>query len=145
MTLNNFYFVIYFRLEFRCKELESKLDLEQTTRSRLEVQIARLKESVDKLQTELANTRIKEQQAQENIRKTQRSLRELREEHSVISARETECVQKRKELEKRIETSEAETGVAKADLRLAMKRIEDLQSAIQGEIEDSISDNSDER
>lgn len=140
-----FLFIIIYRLELRCKELESKLDLEQTTRSRLEVQIARLKETVDKLQTELANTRIKEQHAQDNIRRTQRSLRELRDEHSVISARETECVQKRKELEKRIEASEAETSLAKADLRLAMKRIEDLQSAIQGEIEDSISDNSDER
>lgn len=63
------------RLELRSKELESKLDLEQTTRSRLEVQIARLKETLEKLQTELANSRTKEQQSQDQIRKTQRNMR----------------------------------------------------------------------
>ncbi|GLV36928.1 Myosin heavy chain-like [Carabus blaptoides fortunei] len=131
------------RMELRCKELESKLELEQTTRSRLEVQIARLKENVDKLQTEVAVGRTKEQLSQETIRKLQRSLRELRDEFSANSSREAECLQKRKELEKKIETADAETSAAKADLRLAMKRIEDLQSAIQGELEDTISDNSD--
>jgi myosin-18 len=34
------------------KELESKLELEQTTRGRLEVQITRLKEPVEKLHSE---------------------------------------------------------------------------------------------
>lgn len=62
-------------MELRCKELESKLELEQTTRSRLEVQIARLKETVEKLQTELVSSRTKEQLAQDQIRKLQRNLR----------------------------------------------------------------------
>lgn len=62
-------------MELKCKELESKLELEQTTRSRLEVQIARLKETVDKLQSELVTSRTKEQAAQDTIRKLQRSLR----------------------------------------------------------------------
>lgn len=51
-------------------------------------------------------------------------------------------MQKRKELEKRYEASEAEAATARTDLRLALKRIEDLQSAIQGELEDS-TENSD--
>lgn len=62
-------------MELKCKELESKLELEQTTRSRLEVQIARLKETVEKLQSELISSRMKEQQAQDTIRKLQRNLR----------------------------------------------------------------------
>lgn len=57
------------------KELESKLELEQTTRSRLEVQIARLKEAVEKAQSEISTTRLKEQQSQDQIRKLQRQLR----------------------------------------------------------------------
>lgn len=57
------------------KELESKLELEQTTRSRLEVQIARLKEAVEKAQNDISSSRIKEQQAQDQIRKLQRQLR----------------------------------------------------------------------
>lgn len=62
-------------MELKTKELESKLELEQTTRSRLEVQISRLKEAVEKLQTDIANARSREQAAQEQIRKLQRNLR----------------------------------------------------------------------
>lgn len=63
------------RTELKVKELESKLELEQTTRGRLEVQITRLKEALEKLQTEFAAARTKEQQAQDQARKLQRSLR----------------------------------------------------------------------
>lgn len=63
------------RSELKVKELESKLDLEQTTRSRLEVQITRLKETVEKLQSDIASSRLKEQQAQDQVRKLQRQFR----------------------------------------------------------------------
>ncbi|XP_076235915.1 unconventional myosin-XVIIIa isoform X2 [Calliopsis andreniformis] len=136
------------RLEFRAKELESKLELEQTTRARLETQIARLKENVDKLQTESALLRTKEQTAQDAARRLQRSLREAREEASSALAREQESTRARRELEKSLEASETETKVVRDDLRLALQRIDDLQSAIQGELdldcsEEATSDNSD--
>nr|XP_012149550.1 PREDICTED: unconventional myosin-XVIIIa isoform X5 [Megachile rotundata] len=123
------------RLEFRAKELESKLELEQTTRARLETQIARLKENVEKLQTESALLRTKEQTAQDAARRLQRSLREAREEASSALAREQESTRARRELEKSLEAAEAETKVARDDLRLALQRIDDLQSAIQGELD----------
>lgn len=63
------------RGELKLKELESKLELEQTTRSRLEVQITRLKDAVEKLQIDLNNSRIKEHNSQDLIRKLQRMLR----------------------------------------------------------------------
>ncbi|XP_012281140.1 unconventional myosin-XVIIIa isoform X4 [Orussus abietinus] len=136
------------RLEFRAKELESKLELEQTTRARLETQIARLKESLDKLQTENALLRTKEQTAQDAARRLQRSLRESRDEASSAAAREQEAVRARRDLEKTLEAAEAETKVARDDLRLALQRIDDLQSAIQGELdldcsEEATTDNSD--
>ncbi|XP_026667971.1 unconventional myosin-XVIIIa isoform X2 [Ceratina calcarata] len=123
------------RLEFRAKELESKLELEQTTRARLETQIARLKENLEKLQTECALLRTKEQNAQDASRRLQRSLREARDEASSALAREQESTRARRELEKSLEAAEAETKVARDDLRLALQRIDDLQSAIQGELE----------
>ncbi|KOX79447.1 Unconventional myosin-XVIIIa [Melipona quadrifasciata] len=116
-------------------QLESKLELEQTTRARLETQIARLKENVDKLQTETALLRTKEQSAQDASRRLQRSLRESREEASSALAREQESTRARRELEKSLEAAEAETKVARDDLRLALQRIDDLQSAIQGELD----------
>ncbi|XP_044597811.1 unconventional myosin-XVIIIa isoform X3 [Cotesia glomerata] len=123
------------RLEFRVKELESKLDLEQTTRARLETQITRLKENVDKLQTESALLRTKEQTAQDTARRLQRSLREAKEEATCAVAREQESTRVRRDLEKALETAEAETKLARDDLRLALQRIDDLQSAIQGELD----------
>ncbi|XP_017755479.1 PREDICTED: unconventional myosin-XVIIIa-like isoform X2 [Eufriesea mexicana] len=123
------------RLEFRAKELESKLELEQTTRARLETQIARLKENVEKLQTETALLRTKEQSAQDAARRLQRSLREAREEASAALAREQESTRARREMEKSLEAIEAETKVARDDLRLALQRVDDLQSAIQGELD----------
>ncbi|KAL0102829.1 hypothetical protein PUN28_018253 [Cardiocondyla obscurior] len=136
------------RLEFRAKELESKLELEQTTRARLETQIARLKESVDKLQTESALLRTKEQTAQDAARRLQRSLRDARDEASSAISREQEALRARRDIEKSLEAAEAETKVARDDLRLALQRIDDLQSAIQGELdldcsEEATSENSD--
>ncbi|CAK9813159.1 Unconventional myosin-XVIIIa [Anthophora plagiata] len=136
------------RLEFRAKELESKLELEQTTRARLETQIARLKENVEKLQTETALLRTKEQTAQDAARRLQRSLREAKEEATAAQAREQEATRARRELEKSLEATEAETKVARDDLRLALQRIDDLQSAIQGELdldcsEEATTENSD--
>ncbi|XP_066148738.1 unconventional myosin-XVIIIa isoform X6 [Euwallacea fornicatus] len=135
--------LLYKRSELKVKELESKLELEQTTRSRMEVQITRLKETVDKLQNEITTSRVKEQQAQDQVRKIQRQLREVKEELNKSLAKESEVIIKKKELEKRCETLEAESATARADLRLALKRIDDLQSAIQGELEDGISNESD--
>ncbi|XP_069699015.1 unconventional myosin-XVIIIa isoform X4 [Periplaneta americana] len=124
------------RLELRTKELESKLELEQTTRARMEVQISRLKETVEKLQGEAATARAKEQTAQDAARKLQRTVRELKEEALAGQAREAEAAQRKKDLEKRLESAEAEAAAARGDLRLALTRIQDLQSAIQGELED---------
>ncbi|XP_017771631.1 PREDICTED: unconventional myosin-XVIIIa isoform X3 [Nicrophorus vespilloides] len=132
------------RMELKLKELESKLELEQTTKSRLDVQISRLKEVVDKLQTDLSNARLKEQNSQDQVRKLQRNLREIRDELNSAMSREGETLLKRKELEKRCEELESETATARTDLRLALKRIEDLQSAIQGDLDDDDSmENSD--
>ncbi|CAH1113986.1 unnamed protein product [Psylliodes chrysocephalus] len=131
------------RSELKVKELESKLELEQTTRSRLEVQISRLKEAVEKLQSDLSNARVKEQQSQDQVKKLQRQMREIKEELNISLAKESEGIIKKKELEKRCEALEGEAATSRTDLRLALKRIEDLQSAIQGDLEDTISDNSD--
>lgn len=136
------------RLEFRAKELESKLELEQTTRARLETQITRLKENVEKLQIETASLKTKEQTAQETARRLQRTLREVREEAASSLTREQEATRARREIEKCLEAAEAETKIAKDDLRLALQRIDDLQSAIQGDLdldcsEEATTENSD--
>ena len=57
--------------------------------------------------------------------------------------------QKKNDMEKQLEVAEVEAATVKNDLKLAMKRIEDLQTAITGELDsesysDPGSDSSDE-
>ena len=127
------------RLELKVKELESKLELEQTTRGRMETQINRLKEAIEKLNHDCEGLRGKESNAQDNARKLQRQLRDLKEEFASLQQKEIEVNAKKNEFEKLLELAEAETVTARNDLKLALKRIEDLQTAINGEL-DSESD-----
>uniref|UniRef100_A0A182KDV5 Myosin tail domain-containing protein n=1 Tax=Anopheles christyi TaxID=43041 RepID=A0A182KDV5_9DIPT len=133
------------RLELRTKELESRLEFEQATRARIEIQLNRHKDSLEKLQGELSQARNRESQAQDALKKAQKTIRELREELSMLANRDQEGLLKRKELEKRIETAESETASARADLRLALQRIADLQQAMEeeGDSYQSDSDTSD--
>ncbi|XP_055685482.1 unconventional myosin-XVIIIa-like isoform X2 [Lutzomyia longipalpis] len=124
------------RLELRTKELESKLELEQATKARIEVQCNRHKDGMEKLQQEINLLRAKEMQSQEALKKSQKTLRELREELHTVSNREQESMVKRKDLEKRLETVESECASSKNDLRLALLRIADLQTAMEEGDED---------
>ncbi|XP_058832514.1 uncharacterized protein LOC131690615 isoform X6 [Topomyia yanbarensis] len=132
------------RLELRTKEIESRLELEQANRARTEVQLQRHKDSLEKAQHEVSQTRTKEMHAQEALKKSQKTIRELREELHIIANKEQESLAKRKDLEKRLESVEAEAASARADLRLALQRIADLQQAMEeGDSYHSDSENSD--
>lgn len=124
------------RLQLRVTELESKLQLELTTRTRLEVQIARLKEMAERLENERETAQCKENAAQEVVRKMQRSLREARESMAERESKDSADLNRKRALEKRAEQAESEVTTVKADLALALQRIDDLQAAMTGDLED---------
>jgi len=132
--------------------LETKLELEQTTRGRMETQITRLKEAIEKINHECDSLRVKEATSQDQARRLQRQLRDLKENYTTLQQKETEVNAKKNEYEKKLELAEAETVTARNDLKLALKRVEDLQQAINGELDseldslnsDADSDSSDE-
>lgn len=103
----------------------------------LQVQIARLKENNERIQTEIETMKTKEHSAQEKAKTSMRQVRELREENIMLTSKEHEAQVKIKELDKNVETAEADAVAARSDLRLALQRIEDLQCAIQGDMEDA--------
>jgi len=123
------------RLEMKIREMESKLELELTTRSRLDTQITRLKEMIEKLTREGEEARIREQSSQDAQKKQARQLRELREDHTTLQGKEAEMVNRKGDIEKQLEVAEVEASTVRKDLKLAMKRIEDLQAAITGELD----------
>lgn len=81
--------------------------------------------------------KTKEHSAQEKAKTSMRQVRELREENVLLTSKEHEAQAKIKELDKNVETAEADAVAARSDLRLALQRIEDLQCAIQGDMEDA--------
>ncbi|XP_062562467.1 unconventional myosin-XVIIIa isoform X2 [Armigeres subalbatus] len=119
------------RFELRNKELESRLEFEQATRMRIEIQLNRQKESFEKALNEMSQIRSKEISVQEALKKSQKIVRELREEVSILTSKEQENISQRKSLEKQVESLESECNSTRADLRLALQRISDLQQAME--------------
>lgn len=109
----------------------------------LQSQIGRLKDQIERLTIECDSARVKESQAVEQSRRTGRQLREVREDLATLQQKHTDAVSKKGEVEKQMELAESEVITLKSDLKLAFKRIEDLQQAIQGDLNDSDSDLSD--
>lgn len=63
------------RQELRIKELESKLELEVATKTRVEVQYNRNKETIERLQMEIQTIQHKDGQNQDALKRNQKSLR----------------------------------------------------------------------
>ncbi|GIY31161.1 unconventional myosin-XVIIIa [Caerostris darwini] len=122
-------------LDSKIRDLESKLELEQTTKSRLENQIARLKEQNDRAREECDQLRNKEVQAQDAVRRLQRQIRDLREDYSGLQQKEADGYRKQHELEMALENMETDLQVTKNDLRLACQRIQDLQNALEDDLD----------
>ncbi|KAK6192213.1 hypothetical protein SNE40_003722 [Patella caerulea] len=123
------------RLEGKIRELENKLQLESTSKQRLETQITRLKEHLERLQSEKEELNSSKLQTEELSKRNQKQLRELREELVDAQKREMEASQGKKELITRIEELEADQIQNQSDLKLAFKRIADLQAALEEEID----------
>lgn len=95
---------------------------------------------LDKSNQELDALRCREQLAAESTKRLQRQLRDLREDLTSSEQRDADTSQQMRELQQRIELLESENATLVKDLSLALRRIEDLQMAMQGEMDTSDSD-----
>ena len=105
--------------------------------------MGRFKEQIERLSGECDLSKLKETQSVDQTKKFNRQLRQTKEEAAIFQQRNTELSSKKQELEKQMELMDSEISTLKSDLKLAFKRIEDLQMALQGDITDSDSDISD--
>ncbi|XP_050934334.1 unconventional myosin-XVIIIa isoform X3 [Lates calcarifer] len=128
------------RQEAKIRELETKLEYERTQIKRLESLVGRLKENLEKM-TEERNQRIAaENREKEQNKRMQRQMRDIKEEMAELSKKEGEASRKKHELEMDIESLEAANQSLQVDLKLAFKRIGDLQAAIEDEMESDDND-----
>uniref|UniRef100_A0A8C6U8Q3 Myosin XVIIIAb n=1 Tax=Neogobius melanostomus TaxID=47308 RepID=A0A8C6U8Q3_9GOBI len=123
------------RQEAKIRELETKLEFERTQVKRLENLVARLKENMEKLTEERDQRSNSEIREKEQNKRLQRQIRDIKEETAELAKKESEASRKKHELEMDIESLEAANQSLQADLKLAFKRIGDLQAAIEDEME----------
>ncbi|XP_038670218.1 unconventional myosin-XVIIIa isoform X7 [Scyliorhinus canicula] len=123
------------RQEAKIRELETKLEFEKTQVKRLETLVSRLKENLEKLGEERDQRAAAENREKEQNKRLQRQQRDVKEEMGELSKKEAEASRKKHELEMDIESLEAANQSLQSDLKLAFKRIGDLQAAIEDEME----------
>ncbi|XP_035304201.1 unconventional myosin-XVIIIa isoform X5 [Cricetulus griseus] len=123
------------RQEAKIRELETRLEFEKTQVKRLESLANRLKENMEKLTEERDHRAAAENREKEQNKRLQRQLRDTKEEMSELARKEAEASRKKHELEMDLESLEAANQSLQADLKLAFKRIGDLQAAIEDEME----------
>ncbi|XP_037403493.1 unconventional myosin-XVIIIa isoform X2 [Pygocentrus nattereri] len=128
------------RQEAKIRELETKLEYERTQIKRLETLVARLKENLEKMTEEKDQRVAGENREKEQNKRMQRQMRDIKEEMTELAKKETEASRKKHELEMDIESLEAANQSLQADLKLAFKRIGDLQAAIEDEMESDDND-----
>ncbi|XP_026082176.1 unconventional myosin-XVIIIa-like isoform X2 [Carassius auratus] len=123
------------RQEAKIRELETKMEFEKTQVKRLESLVARLKENLEKLTEERDQRSASENREKEQNKRLLRQIRDIKEEMVELAKKEAEASRKKHELEIDIESLEAANQSLQADLKLAFKRIGDLQAAIEDEME----------
>ncbi|XP_077360627.1 unconventional myosin-XVIIIa-like isoform X3 [Festucalex cinctus] len=128
------------RQEAKIRELETKLEYERTQIKRLESLVGRLKENLEKLSEERNQHISAENREKEQNKRMQRQIRDIKEEMADVSKKEAEASRKKHELEMDIESLEAANQSLQVDLKLAFKRIGDLQAAIEDEMESDDND-----
>ncbi|XP_064533516.1 unconventional myosin-XVIIIa isoform X5 [Pseudopipra pipra] len=123
------------RQEAKIRELETRLEFERTQVKRLESLAMRLKENMEKLTEERDQRAAAENREKEQNKRLQRQLRDVKEEMGELAKKEAEASRKKHELEMDLESLEAANQSLQSDLKLAFKRIGDLQAAIEDEME----------
>ncbi|XP_061607205.1 unconventional myosin-XVIIIa-like isoform X5 [Phyllopteryx taeniolatus] len=128
------------RQEAKIRELETKLEYERTQLKRLESLVGRLKENLEKTSDDRNQHIAAENREKEQNKRMQRQIRDIKEEMADVSKKEVEASRKKHELEMDIESLEAANQSLQVDLKLAFKRIGDLQAAIEDEMESDDND-----
>uniref|UniRef100_A0A3Q1H286 Myosin XVIIIB n=1 Tax=Acanthochromis polyacanthus TaxID=80966 RepID=A0A3Q1H286_9TELE len=122
--------------EARVCDLENKLEFQRGQVKRFEVLVLRLRDSVVRLGEELEQSAQAEAREKENARYYQQRLQDMRLEMEELTQREQDSSRRRMELEMQVEELSAVRQALQADLETSIRRIVDLQAALE-EVESS--------
>ncbi|XP_074546417.1 unconventional myosin-XVIIIb [Halichoeres trimaculatus] len=122
--------------EARVCDLENKLEFQRGQVKRFEVLVLRLRDSVVRLGEELEQSAQAEARERENARYYQQRVQDMRLEMEDLIQREQDSSRRRMELEMQVEELSAVRQALQADLETSIRRIVDLQAALE-EVESS--------
>ena len=105
------------RLELKLREMESKLELEQTSKGRLETQIGRLKEVIEGLNKDNENLRVREKATNDELRKMSKVMRDTKEELATKQGKDTEYTHKKLDFEKQPSSAGRQNPTSEASPR----------------------------
>ncbi|XP_070131413.1 unconventional myosin-XVIIIb [Equus caballus] len=120
-------------------DLENKTEFQKVQIKRFEVLVIRLRDSLIKMGEELSQATTSESQQRESSQYYQRRLEELKADMEELVQREAEASRRCMELEKYVEELAAVRQTLQTDLETSIRRIADLQAALE-EVASSDSD-----
>ncbi|NXA05510.1 MY18B protein, partial [Sapayoa aenigma] len=119
------------RQEARIRDLESQLDFQTVQMKRFEVLVLRLRDSIIKMGEELEKAAESEAREKENTRYYQRRMEEMKADMDELVQRELESSRRRVDLEQQLAELAEVRQVLQADLGTSIRRIADLQVALE--------------
>ncbi|NXR69905.1 MY18B protein, partial [Rhadina sibilatrix] len=120
------------RQEARIRELESQMEFQAVQMKRFEVLVLRLRDSIIQMGEELEKAAESEARERENTRYYQRRMEEMKADMDELVQRELESSRRRMELEQQLAELAEVRQVLQADLGTSIRRIADLQVALEG-------------
>ncbi|XP_044541406.1 unconventional myosin-XVIIIb [Gracilinanus agilis] len=121
-------------------DLENKLEFHKVQIKRFEVLVLRLRDSALKLGEELEKAVCSEMEQKESCQYYQRRMEEMKGEMAELREKEADTSHRCLDLEKRVEELMAVRLTLQADLEVSIRRIADLQMALE-DVDSSNSDN----
>ncbi|XP_053325374.1 unconventional myosin-XVIIIb [Spea bombifrons] len=112
-------------------DLENKMEFQRAQIKRFEVLILRLRDSVIKMGEELEKAADSEAREKENAKYYQLRMEEMKAEMNELLQREMEACRRRMELETQVYELSGMRQALQADLETAIRRIADLQAALE--------------
>ncbi|XP_045390306.1 unconventional myosin-XVIIIb isoform X1 [Lemur catta] len=112
-------------------DLENRTEFQKVQIKRFEVLVIRLRDSLIKMGEELSQAAASESQQRESSQYYQRRLEELKADMAELARREEEASRRCMELEKYVEELAAVRQTLQTDLETSIRRIADLQAALE--------------
>ncbi|NXE52549.1 MY18B protein, partial [Casuarius casuarius] len=119
------------RQEARVCDLQNRLEFQGVQIRRFEVLVLRLRDSIIKMGEELEKAAESEARQKENAKYYQMRMEEMKADMNELVQRELESSRRRMELETRVDELAAVRQALQADLETAIRRIADLQAALE--------------